>query len=76
MINSSSTEVQSQNIVCLIKITSCLCYLARQGLSLNGHGNDQDSNFKQLVKCCAEDDPFFRNGQTERAKLHLIRDPK
>ena len=59
MINSSSTEVQSQNIVCLMKITSCLCYLARQGLSLNGHGNDQDSNFKQLVKCCAEDDPFF-----------------
>ena len=58
-INSNSTEVQIQNIVCLTNITSCLRYLARQGLSLNGHGNDQDSNFKQLVKCCAEDDLVF-----------------
>ena len=31
---------------CLIKTIPCLRYLAHQGL--RGHGNDQDSNFKQL----------------------------
>ena len=58
MIKSNSTEVQSQNRACL-KIISCLRYLACQGLPLCGHGNDQDSNFKQLLKCRAEDDPVF-----------------
>ena len=27
--------------------------------SMCGHENDQDYNFKQLLKCCAEDDPVF-----------------
>ena len=59
MIKSNSTEVKSQNRACLIKISSPLRYLARQGLPLRGHGNDQDSNFKQLLTCRAEDDPVF-----------------
>ena len=59
MIKSNSTEVKSQNRACLIKFISCLRYLARQGLPLRGHGNDQDSNFKQLLTCRAEDDPVF-----------------
>ena len=53
----NSTELQSQNITCLIKMTSCLRDLDRQGLSLNKHGKDQDSNFKQFVNSCTEDDP-------------------
>ena len=59
IIKSNSTEVKSQNRACLIKIISCLRYLAHQGLPLRGHGNDQDSNFKQLLTCRAEDDPVF-----------------
>ena len=59
MIKTNSTEVQSQNRACLIKIISYLRYLARQGLPLRGHGNDQDSNFKQLLKCRPADDPVF-----------------
>ena len=27
--------------------------------SMCGHENDQDYNFKQLLKCRAEDDPVF-----------------
>ena len=38
MVKSNLTEVQSQNRACLIKIISCLRYLARQGLLLLGHG--------------------------------------
>ena len=41
------------------RIISCLRHLVRQGLRLRGHGNDQESNFKQLLKCHAEDDPIF-----------------
>ena len=56
------TEIQSQNRVYLIKIISCVRYLARKGLPLRVHGNDQDANFKQLLKCPAEYDPVFPNG--------------
>ena len=59
MTKSNLTKVQRQNRACLIKIISCLRYLPRQGLPLRGHGNDQDSSFKQLLKCRAEDDPVF-----------------
>ena len=33
--------------------------MARQVFSLCGHRNDQDSNFKQHLKSCGEDDPAF-----------------
>ena len=59
MIKSNLTEVQNKNRACLIKIILCLRYLARQGLPLRGHGNDQDSSFKQHLKGCTEDDPVF-----------------
>ena len=41
------------------KIISCLRYLACEGLPLRGHGNNQDSNFTQLLEGRAEDDPVF-----------------
>ena len=53
------TEIPNQNRACLIKLILCLRYLARQGLPLRENRNDQDSNFKQLLKCRAEDDPVF-----------------
>ena len=59
MIKSNSTEVQMQNRACLIKMISCLRYLLCQRLPLCGHGNDQGSNFNQLLNCHAEDDPVF-----------------
>ena len=33
--------------------------MPRQGLLLRRPGNDQNSYFKQLLKCRAEDDPVF-----------------
>ena len=41
------------------KTISYLHYLARQRYLLREHGNDQDSNFKQLLKCSSEDEPVF-----------------
>ena len=34
----------------LIKILSCIQFLARQGLPLRGHGDDSDGNLLQLLK--------------------------
>lgn len=46
---------------CLLKILSNIRFLARQGLPLRGHGNQEtqseiDSNFVQLMKLRGEDD--------------------
>ena len=40
----------------LIKILSCIKFLARQGLPLRGHGDDTDSNLLQLLKFQGDDE--------------------
>ena len=41
----------------LLKIVSSIRYLSRQGMALRGDGNDEDSNFVQLLRLKGEDDP-------------------
>lgn len=60
LLQSNLTDLQSQSRASLLKIISCLRYLARQGLPLRGHGDDKDSNVTQLLKFRAEDDPAFK----------------
>ena len=43
----------------MLKILSCLRCLTRQVLPLRGHGDDKDSNFKQLLNFRGEDDLEF-----------------
>ena len=38
----------------LMKELSSLRYLARQGLAIRGH-DEEDGNLRQLLRCCAED---------------------
>ncbi len=40
----------------LLKILSCIKFLARQGLPFRGHGNDEDGNLIQLLKHHGEED--------------------
>ena len=40
----------------LIKILSCIQFLARQGLPLRGHGDDSDGNLLQLLKYQGDDE--------------------
>lgn len=47
---------KSENRRCLLKIISNIRFLARQGLPLRGDGNENDSNFIQLMKIRGEDD--------------------
>ena len=44
---------------CLLKIISALTYLARQGLAMRKGNAEFDSNFYQLLKAWAEDDPIL-----------------
>ena len=71
MIKKNLTGIQSQNRACLIKIIERLRYLAHQGLLLYGHGNDQDSNIKQLLNCRGEDDPVYL-GWLNRMNQNLL----
>ena len=45
-----------KNRRCLLKIISNIRFLARQGLPLRGDGDEDDSNFVQLMKARGEDD--------------------
>ena len=45
-----------ENRRCLLKIISNIRFLARQGLPLSEDGNEDDSNFVQLMKARGEDD--------------------
>ena len=45
----------------LLKVISCIQYLARQGLALRGDGDEKDRNFMQLLKLKGEDDEAVIN---------------
>ena len=47
---------KSENRRCLLKSTSNIRFLAHQGLPLRGDGDEDDSNFVQLMKARGEDD--------------------
>ena len=59
-------ETQRENRASLLKIISCLCYLARKGLPFRGHGDEKDANFKQLIRFRAKDDPAFATWLKEK----------
>lgn len=54
-LSSALAKQQADNRHCLEKIVSSIKYLARQGLALRGH-EDENSNLYQLLKDKAEDD--------------------
>ena len=66
MFKTNMTETQRENTTSLLKIISCLCYLARQRLPFRGHGDEKDANFKQLIRFRAEDDPAFAKWLKEK----------
>ena len=56
---------------CFLKILSNLRFLARQGLPLRGHGDEQDSNFIQLMKLRAEDDPKITEWMKKKTDKYI-----
>ena len=64
---TNMTETQRENRTSLLKIISCLCYLACQGLPFRGHGYEKDANFKEHIRFRAEDDPAFAKWLKEKS---------
>ena len=55
--SSQHSKDKHDHRVCVLKILSNIRFLGRQGLPLRGAGNGSNSNFVQLFKLRAEDDP-------------------
>ena len=50
----------------LLKIISCLRYLAHEGLPFRRHGDERGANFKQSIRFRTEDDPAFAKQLKEK----------
>ena len=46
---------KATNKQCLLNILSNLCFFARQGSAIRGHGDEADSKYYQLLKLRGED---------------------
>lgn len=56
MLHSNIAKEKATNRHCLLKVISCLKFLARQGCAIRGHDDCGDGNFYQLLKLMSEDD--------------------
>ena len=56
-LSAEHEEEKATNRNSLLKVLSNLRFLARQGRSMRGHKDENDSNFVQLCRLCGEDDP-------------------
>ena len=56
MLCSTLAHEKVTNRHCLLKVISCLKFLARQGCAIRGHDDYGDGNFYQLMKLMSEDD--------------------
>lgn len=55
LLSRQHAKEMENNQVMLIKILSCVKFLARQGLALRGDGDESDGNFLQLLTFLDED---------------------
>ena len=65
---------QLENRQCFLKILSNIQFLAGQGLPLRGHGSEIDSNFIQLLKLRAQDDPRIDRWLVKRTDKYTSAD--
>ena len=59
LLSSAHAQEKHANRMWLVKVFENILFLARQGLAMRGHGDDADSNFMQLVRLRAIDNPQF-----------------
>ena len=57
LLSTAHASEKEYNRKYLLKVAQYVQYLARQGLPLRGDGNENDSNFTQLLLLRANDDP-------------------
>lgn len=57
LLSTAHAKERADNQHCLLKILSCLRFLAWQGCGIRGSGDEVDGNFSQLIKLQAQEDP-------------------
>jgi hypothetical protein len=71
MLSNGLAREKTINRQMLHKIISSIRYLARQGLALRGHGNDDDGNFTQLLQLRAIDDPSIFDWLKKKSSKYI-----
>ena len=73
-LSKQHSEEKADNRALLLKIIGNIRFLARQGLALRGSGDDENSNFIQLLKLRGDDDG--RVGKWMEKKMNRFMSPK
>ena len=74
MLLSQHSQQKKENREYLLKILSNLKFLARQDIPWRGDGGDADSNFMQLMKMRARDDPHLAEWLEKKTNKHVSHD--
>lgn len=72
-----SSEYTKQKVLardCLFEIASGIRFLARQGLSLRGHNEEENSNFKQLMNLLSVKNKYLFDWLTKKADRYTSHD--
>ena len=68
--NKNFQKLREENRQCLAVIIESLQYLARQGILIRGH-NDNEWKFVQLVKLCARNLSILENWTKNKSQNYL-----
>ena len=69
LLSTAHASKKEYNRKYLLEVTQTVQYLTRQELSLKGNGNENDSNFVQVLILQANDDPKILRRQTSTTVL-------
>jgi len=70
MLSTSHASEKAVNRQCMMKVAQNIRFLARQGLSLRGDGTEDNSNFNQLLRLRALDDPNLLTWVQKKAEKY------
>ena len=74
MLSSQLVKEKENNRCMLIMIITCLQFLVRQGLPLRGDGDEQYSNFYQLLKLKGMDNPLLSDWLQRKSSKYTSHD--
>ena len=71
-LNAAHEKEKQMNCEYLLRVLQNIRFLARQGIALCGDGNEDDSNFIQLLKLRANDDSCIPDKYTSSTVVNAI----
>ena len=74
MLSNQHSDIKKTNRECLLKILASMQYLARQGISFRGDGDEVDSNLMQLLTLRAKEDAELQAWMERKNDRYLSHD--